>query len=227
MVTSTTHAYARVAGLLYLAIIVCGIFSEAYVRSSLIVPGDAASTAANILTFPSLFRLGFAADSMMVLCDVAVAVLLYALLKPVNPTLSLAAAAFRIVQAALLGFNLLFYYSALLILQEISPDPVFEADQLNRFAMLFLDIHSHGYDLALIFFGFSNIILGYLIVKSAYIPSVFGYGLAAVALVYLAGSFIRFLVPDYSAEILPLYIIPLAAELSFALWLLFKGVRTP
>jgi hypothetical protein len=217
--------YARAAGLLYLIIIVFGIFSEVFVRSSLIVAGDATATAHNILESEALFRIGFAADAIMLLSDVAIAVLLYVLLRPVNKTLALAAAAFRLTQAAVLGFNLLNYYGALLLLTGTDYAAAFDADQLHTQAMLFLDLHSHGYDLGLLFFGISNLILGYLVIKSTDYPGVLGYGLIAAAAVYLAGSLTRFLLPDYVSFIEPIYIVPLVAELSFCLWLLVRGVK--
>ncbi len=217
--------YARIAGLLYLIIIVFGIFGEVVVRSSLIVAGDATTTANNILASEWLFRIGFAADSIMLLSDVAIAVIFYVLLKPVSKTLALIAAAFRLTQAAILGFNLLNYYAALLLLKGVGYANAFEPDQLNALAMLFLDMHSHGYDLGLLFFGLSSLILGYLVVKSDYFPAVLGYGLMAAAVVYLTGGFMLFLSPDYASIIEPIYIVPLIAELSFCLWLLMKGVK--
>jgi hypothetical protein len=224
-VPTSPLVYARVAGLLYLIIIVFGIFSEAFIRSSLVVTGDATATATNILASKPLFRVGFAADSIMLLSDVAIAVLFYVLLKPVSKTLALIAAVFRLTQAAILGFNLLNYYTALLLLTGTEYAIAFEADQLNSMAMLFLNMHSHGYDLGLIFFGLSNVFLGYLVIKSDYFPGVLGYGLIAAALVYLMGSYTRFLFPDYISFITPAYIVPLIAELSFCLWLLVKGVK--
>ena len=218
-------AYARFAGLLYLIIIACGIFSEVFVRSSLIVAGDATATATNILASKTLFRIGFAADSIMLWSDVAIAVLFYVLLKPVSKTLALTAAAFRLTQAAILGLNLLNYYAALLVLGGGGYATAFQTDQLYALVMLFLDMHSHGYDLGLLFFGLSNLILGYLVIKSDYFPGVLGYGLIAAALVYLTGSLTLFLFPDYISLIKPIYIVPLIAELSFCLWLLAKGVR--
>jgi hypothetical protein len=217
--------YARIAGFLYLLIIVFGILSEMGIRSSLIVKGDAAATAINILASQSLFRTGFAADSIMLLCDVAVAVLFYVLLKPVSKTLALTAAAFRLTQAAILGFNLLNYYAPMLLLGEQQYWTAFKPGQLHALVMLFLDLHSHGYDLGLLFFGFSNLILGYLVIKSDYFPGVLGYGLIAAAVVYLAGSYTRFLLPGYASLLAPIYIVPLIAELAFCLWLLIKGVR--
>jgi hypothetical protein len=76
-----------------------------------------------------------------------------------------------------------------------------------------------------LFFGVSNLILGYLVVKSDYFPGFLGYGLIAAGVVYLAGSLTRFLLPDYISYITPAYIVPLIAELLFCLWLLVKGVR--
>lgn len=217
--------YARVAGLLYLIIIVAGLFSEMFVRSSLIVPGDAAATASNILASEGLFRIGFVADAIMLLSDVAIAVLFYALLKPVSPILALMAAAFRLVQAAVLGFNLLNYHAVLLLLSGGGYAAAFEAGQLHELVMLFLDMHGHGYDLGLLFFALSNAVLGYLVVKSDRFPGILGVGLMASAAVYMLGSFTHFLFPDHLSAIAPLYLVPLIAELSLALWLLVKGGR--
>ena len=216
--------YARIAGFLYLVIIVFGIFSEVFVRSRLIVTGDAAATASNILASPGLFRIGFAADAIMLLCDVAIAVLFYVLFRPVSKTLSLTAAAFRLTQAAILGFNLLNYYAALLLLNGNEYAATFAAGQVSALALLFLDLHRHGYDLGLLFFGLSNLFLGYLVVRSTFLPRMLGYGLIAAAVVYLVGTFTLFLFPPYAALISPMYVVPLIAELAFCLWLLFKGV---
>ena len=225
IVEASPLIYARVAGLLYLIIIVFGISSEVFIRSNLIVTGDAAATASNILASEGLFRFGFVADIFMLFSDVAIAILFYILLKPVSKTLALMAAVFRLTQAAILGFNLLNYYAALLLLNGAAYTTAFNPEQLNALALLFLDLHSHGYDLGLFFFGLSSIILGYLIVKSNYFPAIIGYGLIAAAVVYLTGSFTRFLFPEYISFIEPIYIVPLIAELSFCLWLLVKGVR--
>lgn len=218
--------YARVAGVLYLVIIAFGITSEVFIRSSLIVPGDGAATAANILAAPGLFRAGFAADVIMLLSDVAIAVILYRLLAPVNRTLALMAAAFRLTQAAILGANLLNYYAPMLLLTGAGQAGSLEPGQLHVLVSLFLELHGHGYDLGLLFFGLSNLVLGQLVIRSGYFPGILGYGLQAAGIVYLAGSFMRFLAPGLVALLEPVYVIPLVAELSFCLWLLVKGVRT-
>lgn len=217
--------HARVAGFLYLVIIVFGIFSEVFVRANLVVHGDAVATAENILASKSLFKIGFLADSIMLLSDVAIAILFYVLLKPVNKTLSLMACAFRLTQAAVLGVNLIFLYAVLLLLNGDSYLSLFDGAQINGLVMLLLNMHSYGYDLGLLFFAVSNFILGYLIISSTRFPAVLGYGLQAAAVVYLIGSLTRFILPAYVSMVEPFYIVPLLAELSFCLWLLVKGIK--
>lgn len=219
--------YARFAGIMYLVIIIFGISSEVFIRSTLIVSGDATATATNILTSQSLFRAGFAFDVIMLFSDVVIAVIFYQLFKPVSKTLALMAAAFRLIQAGILGANLLNYYAPMLLLGNTGYMGLFEARELHAFALFFLELHGHGYDLGLLFFGLSNLLLGYLVIKSGFLPGILGYGLQAAAIVYLLGSFTLFLFPAYSSFIEPAYIIPLLAELSFCLWLLIKGIKTP
>lgn len=213
----------RTAGALYLAIIVFGVFSEGVVRAALVVPGDAATTAANILAAPGLFRLGFAADAVMALCDVALAVLLYLLLRPVSQPLALLAMVFRLIQTSILGVNLLNHYAALMILDGGNTLVAFEADQLNAMALYLLNVHSHGYDLGLLFFGINSLLVGYLLFVAGGAPRRLGVLMAAAGIVYLVGSTIRFLLPDASPAFAPVYVVPLVAESAFCLWLLFRG----
>lgn len=133
---------------------------------------------------------------------------------------------FRLTQASILGFNLLHYVAALLLINSDGYGTLITTDQINYLVLFFLELHSYGYDLGLIFFGVSNLFLSYLIVKSNFFPSIIGYGITAAAMVYLAGSYIRFIFPDYFPLFEPLYVIPFIAELSFSLWLLVKGIKS-
>lgn len=216
MTLANPQPAARFAGLLYLAIILAGVWSEGIVRASLIVQDDAAATAAKVLANENLFLLSFGADAAMALCDVALAVLLFLLLRPAGPGLALAAMVFRLVQAAILGMNLLGQYAALLVLRGAG-----DAD----LALLFLQLQSHGYDLGLLFFGVNSLLTGILLVRAAWFPSILGWLVAAAGLVYLAGSATRFLAPELNALIQPAYAIPLLAESAFCLWLLIRGIR--
>ncbi len=206
---------ARLAGTLYLAIIVLGLFAELGVRGRLVVPGDAEATAANILGAEALFRLGFAAEATMALCDVALAVLLFGLLGPVSPTVSLLAMVFRLMQAAVVSATLLDHHAALLLLQ---------APGNAELALHALERRAHGYDLGLIFFGVNSLATGWLVWRSGFLPSLLGLGIALAGVVYLAGSLLLFLLPAWAGPFAPAYAIPLLAETAFCLWLLVRGV---
>ncbi len=224
-ITVSPQPYARAAGALYLVIIVFGLWSEVFVRGSLIVAGDAGTTAANILAAEGLFRASFAADSVMALSDVALAVLLFFLLRPVNTTLALTAAALRLIQTAVIAASLLHQYAALLLLGDAGHAAAFEPAQLHALVVLALDMHGHGYDLGLIFFGASCLVLGFLVVRSGYLPRALGWLVMAAGVVYLIGSYTLFLFPARADMVAPLYVVPIVSEVSLCLWLLIRGVN--
>lgn len=208
---------ARLAGLLYLAIIALGLGGELAVRGMLIVPGDAAATATAIRADPELFRLGIAADALMAVCDVALAVLLFVLLRPAGPVLALAAMVFRLVQATVIAANLLSLHWALTILLEgLGPDAL---------AAGVLGLHAVGYDIGLIFFGVNSLLVGLLLVRAAWFPAWLGVGIGAAGLVYLTGSSLRLLAPQWVEAFAPAYLVCIVAELAFALWLLLRGIN--
>lgn len=225
--TAAVITQARVTGLLYLLIIACGLFSELYVRGGLIVPGDAAATAANIRAAEGLFRLGFASDLLVFLADVAVAVLLYVLLRPVSRPLALLAAALRLTGTAIYGANLLNHLAPLLLLGGGAPLQGFSGEQLQAMALLFLELHGHGYDLGLVFFGAHCLALGWLLWRAALFPSVLGVLMVLAGLGYLVGSLTLFLAPAHVDAVAPVYLAPLVGELALCLWLLVRGVRRP
>jgi hypothetical protein len=92
-------------------------------------------------------------------------------------------------------------------------------------ALMFLDIHRHGYDLGLVFFGLHCLFLGYLLYASGYFPKVLGVMMYLAGIGYVIGSFTLFLAPQYSSAVAPVYIAPLVGELALCLYLLVKGVR--
>lgn len=225
----TNQNYSRLAGTGYLVLITMGIFAEFFIRSSLIVPGDAMATAQNIITSGQQFRLGIAADLVMLLCDVLLAWLLYILLLDVNKKLALLAAFFRLVHASVYGLNLLNLFIVLSLLNGDSFLSVFTNEQLNALVLLFLNAHSSGYLIGLVFFGIHCLVLGYLVVKSNYIPGVLGILLIIAGAGYLTDSFANFLLPDYQSYqtlfMMIVFIPAFVAELLFSLWLLIKGVK--
>jgi hypothetical protein len=144
----------------------------------------------------------------------------------VSRTLSLVAAGFRLTGTAIYAVNLLNHLAALLVLGGADYLNAFEPGQLHALSLLFLEVHRHGYDLGLVFFGLHCLVLGYLFVRSSYFPAVLGVLMALASLGYLVGSFTLFLAPDHAAAIAWVYGAPLIGELSLCLWLLIKGVRT-
>ena len=217
---------ARTAGVLYLIIILSGLFSELFVRSGIIVPGDAAATANNIAHNSFLFRMGFISDLVMVMSDVGVALLFYLLLKPVNQGLSMLAAFFRLAQATVIGINLLNFYMPLLLLSDSDALNSFSNEQLNSLSMLFLNAHSYGYLISGVFFGISCIILGYLIIKANYFPQWLGVLIIAAGISYLIDCVVNFLFPELAStsEILVMTV-AVVSELSLCLFLLIKGIN--
>jgi hypothetical protein len=227
-VDTSPRVYARAAGLGYLIIIGTGIFAEFFVRSGLIVPGDAAATATNIVASETLFRAGLASEFVMLTCDVLLALALYVIFREVSRSLALLAAFFRLVHAAIVGVNLLNTYVPLLLLGGAEYLSAFGTDQLQALALLFLDAHSYGYVIGLVFFAFHCLVLGVLVLRSRYVPRILGILLLGASAGYLIDSFGRTLLSNYAAyeAIFALVVFGPAfiAELSFALWLVVKGV---
>lgn len=207
-------AVARVAGLLYLVIIVCGIGGEALVRGPLGVPGDAGQTVTNLVAAELTFRVSVMADVVMALADVALGALLYFLLSPVSAVMSMMAMAFRLAQAAILGVNLLNLMLAARFAGEGDP-----------LAAVFLEAHGVGYDLGLFFFAVNCLLVGALVYRARFIPRAIGALLGLSGLVYLVGSTIRVVAPELAEVVAPAYGLPLVAELAFCAWLLVRGVR--
>jgi hypothetical protein len=224
-VKMSPQRYARIGGALYLFIIVSGIFAEAFVRSKLIAPTDAVATASNIMAHEFLFRIGHAGELMHLTCDVAVAMILYVLLRPVDRNLALLAAFLRLVMVAIYAITGLTSYAALRLLEGADYLQTFQPDQLHSFALLAMKLHGDGYSIALVFFGFACLVLGYLLFRASYFPKFLGVLMLVAGLGYLTNSFAHFLNPAFAAMLFPAVLMPaFVAELSLALWLIVKGV---
>ncbi len=218
--------YARIAGLLYLAIIALGMFGELYVRGTLVVSGDAAVTSAAISASPFLWRAGIAGDLLMHVFDVPVIVVLYYLLRPVSRSLALLATLINLVQTAVLVANKMNLLVPLFVLENASYLTAFSPEQLQALSSLAIKAHGYGFGIGLIFFGVACLVRGYLIFVSTYLPKILGVLMAIAGLSYLINSFALLLAPTFAAAIFPSVLVPaFVAELAFALWLIFKGVN--
>ncbi len=217
---------ARVGGVLYLIIIILGALGEAVVRGSIVVPGNAAATAANLRAMEWLWRLGVAGEIVLLTSAIALALILYILLRPVSRDLALVAVFFNLVCIAIEGVAAISLAAALLPVTNAAYVDAFTLQQLDVIAMLSIRSHSAGFGIALIFFGVECVILGYLIFRSGYMPRLVGVLMQIAGICYVINSFTLLLSPPLSSRLFPAILIPLLiAELSLALWLLVKGVR--
>jgi hypothetical protein len=217
---------ARIAGFLYLITIVVGIFNEAFVKGRIIVPGDAAATAANLRSMEFLWRIGIAGEMVMFFCTVTLSLLLYVLLRPVSKDLALLSQFFGLIATAVEASYSLQLFEALFPLGHAEYLKAFSPEQLNAMTTLALRSHDLGFGLCLLFFGPFFLVTGYLIFKSTYFPKAIGilYQIAGVA--YLMNGFVRILAPAFASQIFAIIVLPaFVGETSFSLWLLIRGVN--
>jgi hypothetical protein len=210
------------AGVLFLISLVAGGFGEAYAPSTLIVPGNAAATAHNIIASDLLFRLGFVGYLTEAVCEVALTFLLYVLLRPVNAHLAFLAVFFRLMATATFAFAGLFYFAPSLILGGDGYLKTFSADQLHTLALLSLNVYGFAGTISTVFYGIGSLLLGSLLVRSGYLPRVLGALWVLGGLGFVTSTIVLVLAPAYAS---PLLLVPtLLAVLALALWLLVRGV---
>jgi hypothetical protein len=218
--------YAHTGGALYLAIIVLGAFAEGFVTNKLVAPGDAATTARNILAAPELWRLGVASDLIVVLIAVPLLWIEYLLLRPVSRQLVLLAVFLNLVSLAVEAVSKLFLLLVMPILASADYLSAFGPKQLQILANLALRSHDIAFNIALIFFGLTCLVNGYLIQRSGYLPKLIGILMQLAGLSYLTACFGALFAPAFADLITPAILIPpLIGELSLCLWLLVKGVN--
>jgi len=221
------QVYARTAGMIYLIIIIAGIFGELFVRGKLIVPGNADSTAVNIASQQLLWRTGIALDLLMHVCDVPMMFIFYVLLRPVNKNLALLALLFNLIQTAVLVANKMNLLTGLFLAENTNGLNTFDPHQVHALAYLYANrVHGYGFGVGLIFFGFACLVYGYLIFRSGYLPGVLGIMLQIAGLCYLVNSFALIIAPAVADAMFPVILLPsFIGELSVCLWLLLKGVN--
>jgi hypothetical protein len=201
------------------------IFAEDAVRSKLIVYGDGAATANNIVASEGLFRIGFMSDLLSAVFFLLSAWALYVLLKPVNENLALLFVLLILGGVAIQCINMLNQFAALLLLSGADYLKVFQADELQALAMLFLNLYKNGFIIAQVFYGAWLFPLGYLVFKSGFLPRILGILLMIDCFGVLIWFFQFFLFPGYEVITYPGLIVSLIAEFSLALWLLIMGAK--
>jgi hypothetical protein len=223
----TPVRFARVAGVGLLAMAAAAIFSS-LVTQNLVVSGNASRTAGNIAAHQLLFRIGICSWLMVAALDVVVGLALYVVLKPVNRSLSLLAAGFRLVYAAVLVVGLGNFLAVLRLLSGAEFMDGLGAPQLNAQVMLYLGAFADVWALGLVLFGIHLALLGYLVWRSGYIPRILGVLLVVASAGYLVANLGKILMPSYGATLDLIVAGPAAVgELALAVWLLVKAARVP
>ena len=224
-IETSPQLYARFGGVLYLIIIVIGLFGEAFVRDRLIVSGDAAATAANIMSHESLWRFHIAAELFLLICAVSLLLIFVILLRPVGRDLILLAAFFNLVAIVIEADITLHLIEALFPLGNAGYLKAFAPEQLYALASLSLKSHGYGFGVSLLFFGCFCLIVGYLIFRSDYLPKTIGVLMQIAGVCYLTNSFALILSPAVANRLFPAILVPaFIGEVSLCLWLLVKGV---
>jgi hypothetical protein len=219
------QVYARIGGALYLVIIVAGLAGELFVRGSIVVWGDAAATAANIARSEGLWRLGVAGDILMHVCDVPLMLIFYVLLEPVSRNLAMLSVLFTLVQSSVMVATKLNLLTALFLLGDAGYLKAVDPHQLQALAYVLVRSDAYGFGIGLVFFGFTCLVLGYLIFHSGYLPKALGVMMPVAGVCYLINSGALLVAPRLADKLFPAIMLPcFIAELSLCLWLLFKGV---
>ena len=214
--------YARIGGLLGILSLIAGGFGEAFVPSRLVVRGDAAVTAANLASSSELFRLGFAGYLVEGLCDVGLALVLFALLRPVHRDLALLGLFFRLIGTTGFAMSQVIYFSALPLVTSAAGLQALSDGQREALALLSLNVSMFGQTLFMMFYGMGFLVFGYLLVRASYFPKFLGILVLLMGAGFVARTFLWVLAPAYASPWLLLVAAP--AGLALSLWLLVRGV---
>jgi hypothetical protein len=222
---SSTKNPGRFVGLLYLLVSIPGAFALVYVPSKLIVHGNATATASNIAASETLFRAGIACNLISQILFMWVALALYDLLKGVNQRHASLMLGLIVVSLPIALLNELNAIAALILVRGADFLSIFEKPQRDALAMLFLNLHSHGFGIAEIFWGLWLFPLGLLVYRSGFFPRILGVLLMARCFSYVVESLTPLLLPRYGYVVSP-WMMPLRfGELLFMFWLLIMGAK--
>lgn len=211
---------ARLAGFFWLLTIVAGVYAM-MVDSGIVVAGNAAATAANLADHEMLFRSGTAAILMSTAFYIVATLLVYELLRPVSRTVSLLAAFFSLVGCAIGAVACVFDIAPFILLGGARHLNAFTPEQLQSLALASISVRLQANDIGLVFFGLHCLLVGYLILKSTFLPRLLG------GLMLIAGlGWLTFLFPPLAKSLNPYIIMPGGiGEAALSLWLLVFGIN--
>lgn len=214
---------ARIAGVWYLILAICGAFAEFFVRQNLVFPGDAATTADSLLASAGLFRTGIAVELIGQVVFVMLVLALFDLLKVVNRKWATLMVVLVLIAVTITCLNMVNQFAALAVVEGGSAVALLGAGQHEALASLFLDLHRFGYSVvAQIFFGLWLLPLGALIYLSGFMPRLIGALLVIAGGGYLADVLLQLLAPATSVTLSEFTFV---GEVLLMLWLLIGGVN--
>lgn len=220
-----TNKTARVAGFLYLLMAIPAPFSLIYLPGKLIVQGNAAATANNILASQMLFRLGIVAELVTAVIFLLLVMALYRLLSGVNKNHARLMVGLVLVSVAITFVNVLNNIAALTLFRGADFLAVFDKPQRDALAMLFLGLHGQGIVVNQIFWGLWLLPFGVLVMRSGFLPRILGVWLIINGFAYVALSLTDVLASQYGRMAFRIALPVLFGELAIMLWLLIKGAK--
>ena len=216
---------ARIAGFLYLLVVLTGPFVLLYVPGKLFVSGDATATASNILAHQTLFRAHIVVGLVSELLFISVVLVLYRLLKGVNLQLATAMVILILIDAPLAFLSIANQVATLTFVRGADFLAVFDQPQRDALATLLINVDRQGVLVSQIFWGLWLLPLGLLVFRSGFLPRFLGVWLFVNGLAYVILSATGLMLPQHHKMVSTLAIPVLFGEVAFMLWLLIVGAR--
>ncbi|MES2555044.1 MAG: DUF4386 domain-containing protein [Bacteroidota bacterium] len=224
---TTQRRAALIAGFSSILLAIAAGIAEFYARQQLIIPDDAAETAQRVLGGQASFRIGLLGFAIALICDLLISWALYVFLKPANKNLSLLTAWFRLIYTTIFALAIVELVNGNQVLIDGNLSAVMEPNQLHALALRHFQAFDNNWTIGFLFFGVHLLLLGYLAVKSGFIPKVIGVLLLIAGIAYFGSNLAKLVMPDYGtyeALFTAVVAIPsVIGELSLAIWLLAKG----
>ena len=220
-----TAKAARIAGAVYLSMVLTAPFSLIYVPTKLIVRGNAAATADNILTHETMFRLSILGELVGMVIFICLAIALYRLLSNVNKTWAMLMVAFVLVSAGVGFLNTLNNIAAVILFRGGEFLTVLDKPQRDALGYLFIRLHNQGEFMNEIFWGVWLFPFGLLVFRSGFLPRFLGVWLMLDCFAWIALSVIALFFPNYYEAAFKWLQPAFFAELVIGLWLLIRGAN--
>ena len=225
----TLRQAAITTGIAMIIMAICAMFAVGFVDNRFIIDGDATATVSNIKNSMSLFQAGIFSWLIILICDIILSWSLFVFLKQINSSLSLLGLLFRLMYTSFLGLAI-FNLVRVAILLSDNEFLSFQTDELLSLAMLFIVSFQEFWSFGLIIFGIHLFIIGFLVIRSGFIPKLMGFLLLIASVSYMLVHTMYVFLPQYDniTRILEnILSLPMTiGELGLGIWMLIKGGKT-